>query len=244
MKKGFLIVLSIIWTASAFAEEAKWDSTAAFGLNLTQGNSNTFLGNITLLSERKSLTYEVRLGAEASYGENEVEKSDGEKAQETNVQNTRVYGDYKWLLEQRYYTYFNTDIKTDEIADIQYRLNTGPGAGRFFVKNETTVFSGEAGVSYVRQKLGGIESDLAALRLSERFEYNISSTSKVWQWLEYLPAVDDFSRYLINAETGIEAAVNSSLSLRLVLQNNYNSDPAPDKESNDLTVIASIGYKF
>ena len=48
----------------------------------------------------------------------------------------------------------------------------------------------------------------------------------------------------LSGKAGIEAGVNSSLSLRLVLQNNYNSDPPPDKESNDLTLIASIGYKF
>ena len=246
MKKFFVIfMVSFFLSSTLCAEEpGKWENTVAFGLNLTQGNSNTFLGNLTISSERKKVSDEIRLGLEANYGESEVKGADGEKIKETNVQNSRISGDYKWLLDERNYIYVNGDLSQDEIADIDYRFYMGPGAGRYFLKNDKSNFGLEGGISYIKEKLGGIEDDRAVLRLYERWEYTLSDTSKLWQYLEYLPALDDFNNYLLNGEIGIEAAMNTHLNLRLVLQDKYNNRPATGKEKNDLTLIAGISCKF
>jgi putative salt-induced outer membrane protein YdiY len=66
----------------------------------------------------------------------------------------------------------------------------------------------------------------------------------MWESAEYLPAFDDFQRFLLNAELGTEAAMNTRLSLRIVLQDKYNSDPAPGKKANDVTLIGGLTYKL
>jgi len=246
MRRGILsIVFLFFFTSGLWADEVKnWDNNAAFGMTLTNGNSNTFSGNITVTSERKKPSNEIRLGVEANYGETEVEGTGGEKITDTNVQNARGWGDYKWLLDERNYIYVNGVLSQDEIADIDYRIYVGPGVGRYIIKNDNSSLSVEGGVSYIKEKLGGLEDERAVLRLYERCEHRLSATSKIWQYLEYLPAFEDFSNYLLNGEIGIEAAINSHMNLRLVAQDKYNSMPAVGKEKNDFTLIAGIGIKF
>jgi hypothetical protein len=58
--------------------------------------------------------------------------------------------------------------------------------------------------------------------------------------------VDKFNNYILNAEVGVEAALNksSNLSLRSVLQDAYVNIPAPNRLKNDLKLITSLVYKF
>jgi putative salt-induced outer membrane protein YdiY len=48
----------------------------------------------------------------------------------------------------------------------------------------------------------------------------------------------------MNAEAGIEAAINTSLSLRFVVQDRYDSQVPADRKENDLAVISSLVYKL
>ena len=60
--------------------------------------------------------------------------------------------------------------------------------------------------------------------------------------MEYLPEAEDFDNYLLTAEVGIEAAVSTRVSLRVVLQDKYDNTPALGAERNDLSLIAGLGF--
>ncbi|MCK5706587.1 MAG: DUF481 domain-containing protein [Candidatus Aureabacteria bacterium] len=237
MKKYFILfVITLSLCTYGYADEnSDWDSSVAFSMNLTNGNSNTFLGNISYYAKKRRVTDEIMFGFETNYGEAEIE---------TNVQNSRCYADYKYLFDKRNYVYFNMDLSQNEISDIDYRFYLGPGMGRYVIRSEKISLGLEGGVSYIKEKLGGIDDDRLVLRLYERFEYKPSDTSRIWQYLEYLPSFEEFSNYLLNFELGIETAINSHLNLRLVAQDKYNNVPAVGKEKNDLTFLAGVSYKF
>jgi putative salt-induced outer membrane protein YdiY len=120
----------------------------------------------------------------------------------------------------------------------------GPGVGRYFLMSNTQKLSGEIGPTYIRQKLAGETDGTLALRVAERYELKVSTTASLWESVEYLPASDDFGNYLLNAEVGAEAAMNTKLNLRLVVQDKFNSDPAPGKDDNDLILIGGLSYKL
>ena len=86
--------------------------------------------------------------------------------------------------------------------------------------------------------------DYIGLRLGERFEYKFIGGSKVWENVEYIPKIDDFGNFLVNAEVGVSAPINKGLSVSLVLQDTYKSVPAAGKEKNDLKLIAGLSYNF
>jgi len=97
------------------------------------------------------------------------------------------------------------------------------------------------------QVTGEINSEVdtfLTLRAAEKFEHQLTPNSKIWQMLEILPQVDDWENFIASLEVGAEAAMNESLSLRLVLQDKYDNQPAEGKKRNDLTLIGAVAYKF
>jgi putative salt-induced outer membrane protein YdiY len=132
----------------------------------------------------------------------------------------------------------------DDIADVAYRFILSPFVGYYFIKSPETRLRGEVGPAFIAERVGGNEHQFIALRLSERFERDLSKTAKIWEQVDYFPHVDDFGNYLLNAEIGVEAAMNAQLSLRVVVQNKFNSQPPAGRERNDLSILASLVYNF
>ena len=233
--------------APAAVPEPLWKTTVAAGANVTRGNSETMLLNGSAISVFKQDKNEARIGVEANYGEAQVTQGSGTnemKSTENNINNARAFGEYRRLLTERNYLYGNTELMEDDIAEIDYRWTIGPGVGRYFLMSPTQKLSGEIGPTYIKQKLAGVTDDTVALRMAERYELKISATALLWESVEYLPSIDDFARCLLNAEVGIEAAISTKFNLRVVLQDKFNSDPAPGKKDNDLVLIAGVSFKL
>jgi len=248
-----MVVAPAVWTqaqvpAAPVVETVPlWKTTVAAGANVTRGNSETLQLNGSVISAFKQDRNEARVGVEANYGETQVTQGSGtneSKRTDTNVNNARAFSEYRRLLTERNYVYANAEILQDDIANIDYRFMVGPGVGRYFLMSDRQKLSGETGLAYIKTKQGGVTDDTVAWRIAERYDLKVSATASVWESVELLPSVDDFSRCLINAEVGAEAAMNAKLSLRVVVQDKYNSDPAPGKDENDLAVIAGLTYKL
>lgn len=250
-----MMAVSAVWAqaqaqtpaATAVAAEPLWKTTVAAGANVTRGNSETMLLNGSVISAFKQEGNEARVGVEANYGENQVTQGSGTnetKKTDTSVNNARVFGEYRRLLSERTYAYGNAELLQDDIANIDYRAMVGPGIGRYFVMDTRQKLSAETGLTYIKTKQGGVTDDTVALRVAERYDLKVGTSAAVWESVEYLPSVDDFSQCLINAELGVEAAMNARLSLRVVLQDKYNSAPATGKDENDLAVVAGLSYKL
>lgn len=213
-----------------------WNSSITAGLTLTRGNSDTLLFTAGALTDKKTPDNEIGLGADAAYGENSGVK---------NVDTEHAFGQYNHLFSDRFYGYGRVEGLHDGIADLQYRLTVGPGVGYYFLKETNTTFAGEFGSSFVNQRLGDVTDNYATLRLAERFEHKFSSYgARVWESAEILPQVNKFENYLVNSEIGIEAALNSHLSLKTFLDDNFNNQPAAGREKNDIKLVSAISYKF
>jgi putative salt-induced outer membrane protein YdiY len=221
---------------SALAQEGGLETTVAGGVTLTDGNSETLLANGSVVSEGEDPGLgSIRFGVEGNYGENTV---DGEKS--TTTENVTAFGNAKKTLSEMTFAYLDARVLHDDIASIKYRATIGPGLGLYLLKDDAASLSVEAGPSYVWEEVDGVTDNYLALRVGERYERALSETSKVWQSLEYLPEVSDFNNYQINAELGMEAALNATLNLRLVLQDRYEGQPAEGNDSNDLTLIGGV----
>jgi len=211
------------------------DSSLAFGLTLTSGNSDTLLTTAAFKSRKKTEENEFGFVLDGAYGENDSVKN-----------NETLHGGAQWnhLFTERFYSYVNGEGLHDGIADIKYRFTLGPGAGYYFIKTANTFLAGEVGPSVVFEELGDVESTYVSLRLAERFEHKLSTGARVWERAEILPQVDKVENFLVNAEVGAETALTKTLSLQVTLQDNYVNQPAPGRKDNDLKLITSLVYKF
>jgi hypothetical protein len=82
------------------------------------------------------------------------------------------------------------------------------------------------------------------LRIGERFEHKFKTGARFWQTLEWIPQVDKFENWILNAEAGISAPIIKALDVRLVAQDSYNNRPATGRLKNDLKLLAGVGYRF
>lgn len=238
MKVGSIAVAVLLGVAPfTVAAEGEWEGTVAAGVNVTSGNSDTMTINGSISAENAGVDNEIRLGASGNFGESEVNGVD-----ETTTQNAKAYIAYKYKFD-RSYLYSDNSILNDEIADINYRLIVGAGLGYRVIESDSAKLGLELGVAYMSEALSGASSDDSVLlRAAGRHDQTLSETAKCWLSAEYLPRADDTKDYLLNGEAGIEAALNSTLSLRVVVQDRYDSTVPDGREHNDLSVISALVY--
>ena len=262
--KKIAVMLVLAMAVSASAAEKKADEAAApkdgwttalnAGLTMTDGNSETMAANVGLTTEGvKDGLGSVIAGADFNYGESTVSSTATDPAtgesvvtetEETTVENAKAFVNVKKTLSAKTFAYLDGSVLYDDVALIDYRATLGPGLGFYLVKNDKRQLSLEAGPSYVWEKVDGASNDYLALRFAERYSCQATKTAKLVQSLEYLPEAEDFDNYLLTAEIGVEAAMNDHLSLRVVLQDKYDSTPAAGAERNDLSLIAGLGFSL
>lgn len=230
-------------------EEPAFKTQLNASLTLTDGNSDTLGANASLVTEgEKEGLGSVIAGIEGNYAETGTTTVDAEgnthDDTEKTIENARAYADVKKTLTELTYVSLNLSGEYDDIAAVDYRFMAGPAYGVYFIKSDKQSLCADLGLSYVWEKLDGAEDDYLAFRLAERYSLQLTENSTLAQTLEYVPKADELDRYLLNAEVALDVAMNDRLSLRFVVQDSYNSDPASGMDENDLTVMAGFGYKF
>lgn len=233
---AFLAIHSSAQTTSTSTNKYPWESSAAAGLTLTKGNSDTLLLTVKLQTQRKMPDNEYSFDLDGTYG-----KTSGVKSAEA------LHGFAQWnhMVTERFYGYLRADGLHDGIANIHYRVTVGPGVGYYLIKDKETTLAVEAGVSEVFQKLGTNKMTYTTLRLAERFEHKFTNyNARVWENVEILPQVDKFENYVANGEIGVEAVLSKKMSLQTYLDDSYASEPATGRKKNDLKLVSAIAYKF
>jgi putative salt-induced outer membrane protein YdiY len=220
-----------------------WHGDVAFGLALARGNANTFMMNASASAENVWDQNDLKFGAEGVYALNNFGQSNETRAAE----NVHGVEDYKRLFTDRWYGDFRTDLFHDDIAAIRYRAIFGPAVGYYFIKTDASQLNMDVGASYVRQRLDDEgNKGYATLHLGEHGEHAFDKAKKarVWETVQFFPQLNRWSNYLVTAEAGVEAALNSRFSLRAVVDDFYNSDPATGRKANDIQLASQLVYKY
>jgi putative salt-induced outer membrane protein YdiY len=214
-----------------------WETSAAAGVTLTRGNSDTLLATLSLETKRKWEKDEAFAGIGGGYGKTEDIK---------NTEFIRGYAQYNHLFTERLYGGLRLDATYDGIASLDYRVNFTPLIGYYLIKDARTSLSVEAGPSLVIEQYRGQGSDTYfGARFAERFDHKLTDSTKIWQSFEYVPRVDRWTeKYILTGEIGIDTAITKQWSLRVVGQDIYDSEPAAGHKQNDFRLIAGTAYKF
>ncbi|MCB0320002.1 MAG: DUF481 domain-containing protein [Bdellovibrionales bacterium] len=215
-----------------------WDKSVSLGFNLTEGNSDTSSLNANTKASRDFESNVWLLELDGNYG-----KSDGGVAnvpKKKTKEDITANVDYQRLLSERFYLGFGTKYLYDDIANVDYRYTLKPAVGYYFIKSDDMKFSMDVGPAYIFEKVGGVTDDFLAPRVSDRFEWKLSETAKFFQTAEYLYDISDSDNYKVVGEAGIEAALNSWLSLVVSAKDKYDNIPAAGKERNDFSLISGL----
>jgi putative salt-induced outer membrane protein YdiY len=231
-----LTLAALCFAATGYSQSTnKWETSAGVGLTLTKGNSDTLLFTADALTAKKYTSDELSFGASLSYGEqNDIKNNEAAK----------VFGQWNHLFTDRFYAYLRAEGLHDAIADIEYRITLSPGVGYYFIKDPKMTLSAEAGPGVIIEKQGDVEKTYFVARVAEKFEYKFSDRARVWQMAEFMPQIDKLDNFIINAEVGVESSLTKKTSLRAVLQDTYDNQPAPGRKKNDLKLVTSLVVKF
>ena len=227
-------------------KKPKWETSAGVGATLTSGNSESVMATANFLTQYKHGKDEFRFGLDAGYGEAKPAptSTDPDPDMEKNTSYIRGAAQYNRLFSERLFGYMRVEAMHDDIADVTYRVMLSPGLGYYFIKNEKTQLSAEVGPGYIFEKLDDDENDYATLRLGERLEHKLSKTARLWQSVEILPEVTDFENFLLTFTAGIEADITKKLRVQVYVVDIYDNVPAPDRDQNDLKLVAGLKYVF
>lgn len=240
MPKPYVLAGIILCVYSLAYADVDFDTSLNLGLTLTDGNSETMLGNASLTSAGElTAGSSLRLGIEGSYGESKIDDQT-----QTTVENARGFLQLKHDVSKRWYAALNVAASYDNIAEIDYRVILGPAFGGYIIRSDNLRLTAEVGPSYLWERVSKVRDNYLVLRIAERLEYQLNETAQIWQAAEFLPKTEEFDIFLINAEIGVSAAMTSRMSLRVVLQLSHDSTPGPDLEKNDFTLISGLGIKL
>src|SRR6185436_1731557 len=120
-----------------------WETSAAAGVTLTRGNSDTLLATLSLDTKRKWEKDEAFGGISGGYGENDDTK---------NTEFVKGYAQYNHLFTERFYVGVRLDALYDGIANLDYRVTLSPLVGYYLIKETKTSLAVEAGPSLVLEK--------------------------------------------------------------------------------------------
>jgi putative salt-induced outer membrane protein YdiY len=219
-----------------------WKSNVALGVTVARGNTDTTQASISGTTQKKWTDNSLTFEGDALYGES---KAPGQSAEQETAETLHGFGQYDRAFG-RFYGYGRLDGFHDGIADIKYRVTAAVGLGYYVLTNKTYDLEAEVGPGYIDEQLDGGTERFATLRIAEKFHYIISPNAKAWETVEFLPQVDNFNNYIMNAEIGVEAKLTkgNKLSLRSVIDDSYVNVPAPGRLKNDLKIITSVVYNF
>lgn len=215
--------------------DGAWKRSLELGLTTASGNSDTVRGNGAASAARETDVNYLFLKATGRYGESDHEK---------DAENATGEAKFQRLLTERVYAAIDGNIRHDQIADLSYRVRGNLSLGRHFILSERTVLSAEAGPGYVAQKKGGDREGFAAGRAAQYLEFLVADNLQVWESVEFVQDLEDTEVYFANAEVGLEVVLTGNLNLKFSVEDRYDSQPADDKESNDLLTTTALVVNF
>lgn len=228
----WLAVMAAVWAGPADARTNHWAREISLGVNATKGNSDTQLVKAEAKASQEGVW---DMGVDGSYA-----RSEGE----TKTEKAKGHLQYDEAVGARLYAGARVSAEYDGGAGLKYRVVAGPVAGLYLLREGTMDLSVEAGPSFIGEKKGDDREEYAAVRAAQKFSKNWSDRSKAWESVEYVPDLRGGDNYVVESQAGIEAAINSSLGLKVTVTHKYTAEPAEDKEREDVELVTSLTYRF
>ncbi|WP_417734423.1 DUF481 domain-containing protein [Rosistilla oblonga] len=214
-----------------------WDSSVEFGLNGSEGNTNSLSYAAGANLARKSDLY--NLGVNLNYRKTSSGGIDTQNNARANFDLDRA------IAETDFSAFIKSGLEYDEFKAFDARVNVNSGLSYFLAKTDDVTFITRIGAG-ASQEIGSVDEDwkpemLFGLDLKQQ----VNKRNKIYVKADYFPAFADFSDYRVVTDAGWEILLDDSenFSLKLAATNRYDSTPL-GLEPQDIDYTATLLYKF
>jgi len=233
------IALCFCISLSVSADDHKrWSHDSEASLILTDGNTETTALNFNQKTVRHFAKDELTFYGH--YTRNEDNKVVGAGATANNWDVGLRFDHY---LTNQLSLFLNHQWEGDDFTNIEHRNNNDIGVKYVFWKDgELDYFHSELGYRYTKETyLDFTWAEKHNLRAYAEASKTINENLSAKLWVEYVPNIDDFGDYLLNAEASIAASLSSVFSLKVAYLWKHDSTiAAPVLENNDSTITTSL----
>jgi putative salt-induced outer membrane protein YdiY len=215
-----------------------WTGSIQFGLNGSEGNTDRLNLRFGFDAARLGTRMETRIVTSYSYA-----TSDGD----TTENKARLDVRNDWLIKDSRWRYFVLGLlEYDRFQDWDFRASIFPGVGYEFIKTERTLLLGRAGAGVTREFGGERNEFIPEALLGADLEHKLTERQRLTATVNFFPELDNFGDYRLNARAAWEILVDPeiNLSLKLGVENRYDSDPAPGIRRNDFDYFALLAWSF
>ena len=215
-----------------------WDFTAEAGITGASGNTERFGARAALAATRETSKMATVASAAYLYG-----VDDGEKSQdrfEANIRNDWKITDSKWRI------FAKGTAEYDYFQEYDWRVTAVLGVGYELINNDTTLLLPRIGIAVTRE-IGGMDNRfIPEFNAGFDFTHKFSDTAKFFFIFDSYWSMLDFPEYRLVASTGLEFLLNADTGMifKIGAEDRYDSTPGEDRNRNDLTYFATIGWKF
>lgn len=214
-----------------------WVGSLEFGLNGSDGNSQSVSMRAAANAKRETSETVTTLGISYVYG-----TQDGDKNLEHGEINVR--NDWKIGSPWRIFAIGKTEY--DTFQDWEWRVSLFGGLGYEFMKTDNTLLLGRIGVGATKEFKTSKQRIEPELDIGLDWEHKIDDRQKIFVNADYYPSLHRMTDYRAQLKAGYEVIVDpkNNLSLKLGLEDRYNSNPGTDRKKNDILYFATIAYNF
>lgn len=214
-----------------------WDSSVEFGLNGSEGNTNSLSYATGANLSRKSDIY--NLGINLNYRKTSSGGVDTQNNARANFDLDRA------IAESAMSTFLKSGLEYDEFKAFDARVNVNAGLSYFWAKTDAATFVTRVGAG-ASQEIGSVEEDWKPEMLfGVDIKQQVNKRNKIYVKADYFPAFEDFTDYRVVTDAGWEILLDESanFSLKLAATNRYDSTPL-GREPQDIDYTATLLYKF
>jgi putative salt-induced outer membrane protein YdiY len=214
-----------------------WASSIEFGLNGTEGNSQSV--NYLVAAKLKRQTDNETLAFDINHRR--------ATSNSLESQNNAFFGtDYDMKLGETPWSIFlKQGLEYDEFKAFDSRLYVNSGLGYFWFRTPLSNLVTRFGAGSSRE-FGGPDNEWKPEAVfGVEADHQINARNKVYGKIEYYPEWTDFSNYRMVSDVGWEVLVSeeNNLSFKVAATNRYDSTPNGRKPS-DLNYSMVLLYKF
>jgi putative salt-induced outer membrane protein YdiY len=221
---------------------ALWDGAFDLGFGVTRATTDTTTFNVGFLADRKKKP--TRLTFETGYVYGTQKDDDGEENLTEKEATAMLRGEYDFAAQ--WFTFGSIDAEYDRVEHLDIRTVPKAGVGYRFWEAENGLFQVEVGGAYVYEKFdGGDENDYFSIVLGKLLEYDLPYFGSHFHWrTDFLPAIDDWSDYLVRSEAALLVPMYKYLNLKFAVEDEYDKTPAEDTEKNNFKSTLGLALVY
>ena len=215
-----------------------WSGGGEIGLNGAEGNSKLFALRTGFNAKRKTDTNLLTTDFLYTYARQNDTLTQNQAL--FNARDEVLFPGSPWSL------FASTNIEYDQLRAYDFLLGLYGGVGYQVMQTDVIDWRLRGGVGAVRLVGGPDDRWVPELVIGTDFSYKIDDRQSFVFNLDYYPRVDDFGQYRVRARGAYQIILDqaSGTTLRLGMQNRFDSNPGGTAKQNDLTYYATLGFTF